>query len=242
MKVYQVEWGCMAVVAITSSNERNARRYIEAVAGHAQTRLITPHHHATAVETLLDEVGGIVLTGGPDIDLQVYGEFARQGARLEILPDLDRLELRLLGCALVRDMPVLAICRGMQLLNVAFGGSLLQDVPGHRLERKDGHWASSQHSIYLSPGSKLAAILGRGGFFKVNSRHLQGLREAQKSPRLLASAYSLDDGIIEALESPGHSWVVGVQCHPERKDEVPKAFSNLFEAFAERADRYRYAS
>ena len=110
--------------------------------------------------------------------------------------------------------------------------------PGHNIELKDGHWASAHHSIFLSPGSKLAAILGMGGFFRVNSLHHQGLREAQKAPRLLASAYCVEDGIIEGLESPDHRWVVGVQCHPERHDEVPKAFVNLFTAFVERAEAY----
>ena len=96
------------------------------------------------------------------------------------------------------------------------------------------------HPIYLSPGSKLAAMLGTGGFFRVNSLHHQGLREAQKSPRLLASAYSLEDVVIEGLESPKHSWVVGVQFRPERQDEVPTVFKNLFRAFVERAEGYKW--
>ena len=147
-------------------------------------------------------------------------------------------ELGLLGFALKRDMPVLGVCRGMQLLNLFFGGGLPRDVPGHGPELRDGRWEAVQHSIYLSPGSKLAAMLGMGGFFQVNSLHREGLREAQKSPRLLASAYSLEDGIIEGLESPEHSWAVGVQCQPERQGEVPKAFANLFVSFLERAEAY----
>ncbi len=80
------------------------------------------------------------------------------------------------------------------------------------------------------------------GFFRVNSIHHQGLKEAQKSPRLMASAYGVDDGLIEGLESPEHSWVVGLQCHPERQDEVPGLFANLFTAFGERAEEFTLAN
>ena len=228
----------MPTVAITSSDEGNARRYIEAVAQHARTRLITPTDLPSSPDRLLEGMGGLLLTGGPDIDPLVYGMSPEPEAELELSRKLDSLGLGLVRYALERDIPVLAICRGMQLVNVAFGGKLLQNIPGHKVELKNGDWASAHHSLYLSPGSKLAAILGRGGFFRVNSRHHQGLREAQKAPRLLASAYSMDDAVIEGLESPEHSWVVGVQCHPERHEEVPKVFRNLFMAFADRAEEY----
>jgi putative glutamine amidotransferase len=135
-------------------------------------------------------------------------------------------------------MPVLAICRGMQVLNVAFGGQLIQDLPGHRAELEEGKRGFMQHLIYVSPGAKTAAIIGSAGLFRVNSSHHQGLREAQRSPRLMASAYSVEDGLIEGLESPEHSWVIGLQCHPERQDEVPRLFANLFAGLSDRAERY----
>ncbi len=150
----------------------------------------------------------------------------------------DALELPLLKEALERDMPVLGICRGMQLLNVALGGKLIQDLPDHRALRQDGRWVSASHRIFVSPGAKLATIIGMGGFMRVNSRHHQGVREAQKASSLLASAYALDDGLIEALESPAHSWVVAVQCHPEREEEVPPNWGLLFDALVERAAVY----
>ena len=228
----------MAVVALTSSNHRNARRYIGALGDHAEPRLLIPGNGAPVSSPVLDGAGGLLLCGGPDIHPNHYGEPPDPEAGLEVNDALDTLEFRVLREALDRDMPVLAICRGMQVLNVAFGGKLRQDVPGHRAEHSDGRWESAKHQIYLAPGSKLAAILGQGGFFRVNSRHHQGLKEAQKSPGLLASAYSLDDGLIEGLESPQHSWVVGVQCHPERQDEVPQNFQNLFLGLAERAEMY----
>jgi len=92
--------------------------------------------------------------------------------------------------------------------------------------------------LYLAPGAKAAAVIGSAGFFRVNSLHHQGLREAQRSPQLMSIAYSVDDGLIEGLESPQHSWVIGLQCHPERQDEVPRSFSNLFAAFLDRAEMY----
>ena len=228
----------MTVVAITSYNGGNAQRYIEALAQHTQTRTILPESNSASPEVMLEGVGGLLLTGGPGIDPSIYGETKEPGVPLEFCQELDSLEFGLLRYALDQDMPVLAICRGMQLLNVAFGGKLLQHISGHVHVTEEGCNEPIRHSIYLSPGSKLAAILGMGGFFRVNGMHHQGLREAQKSPRLLASAYSLEDAIIEGLESPEHSWVVGVQCRPERQEEVPPAFKNLFLAFAERADGY----
>ena len=152
---------------------------------------------------------------------------------------LDDLDLRLLNFALDQDMPVLAICRGMQLLNVARGGQLLQDLTGHRAERREGRWLPQTHTIFLTPGAKAAAVIGSAGFFRVNSLHHQGLKEAQRSPRLMTTAYSVEDGLVEALESPDHSWVIGFQCHPERQDEVPRSFANLFAAFLDRAEMYQ---
>ena len=215
---------------------------VQAFAGHAGTRVVTFKDFSSAPSVLLEGAGGLLLTGGPDIAPVLDGEEPHADAEVRLCSDLERLELGLLGYALERDMPVLAICRGMQLVNVAFRGKLLGDVPGHGMQLRDGQWESSRHLIYLSPGSKLAAILGMGGFFRVNSRHHQGLREAQKARGLLASAYSVDDGVIEGLESPDHSWVVGVQCCPEHQGEVPPAFANLFEAFAERAEDYEKSS
>ena len=229
----------MATVAVSSINHLNASKYLAALSQGAEPRLVTPRSNAPSNDALLDQVGGLMLTGGPDVDPAIYGHEPDHQAGLELDQELDEMETALLLGALERDMPVLAICRGMQLLNVAFGGSLLQDIPGHRSEHKDGHEIAGRHSVYLSPGSKLAAILGMGGFFHVNSLHHQGFRDAQRSPRLLTSAYSLDDGIVEGLESTEHSWVVGVQCHPERADEVPGVFRNLFTAFMERADMWQ---
>ncbi len=239
-KLHKVKYTKMAVVAVTSKNKRNASKYIKALGGNIGSRLVLPRDSGRPLEESLEGVGGLLLTDGPDIDPGEYGESPDPVAGLQVSRALDIMEMGLLRRALERDMPVLAICRGMQLLNVAFGGKLVQDIPGHREDSGGGRWAPVNHPIYLSPGSKLAAMLGTGGFFRVNSLHHQGLREAQKSPRLLASAYSLEDAVIEGLESPKYSWVVGVQFRPERQDEVPTVFKNLFRAFVERAEGYKW--
>ncbi len=233
----------MATVVLTSSGTKNARRYKEVMERlGTEIRLLIPDDAGTRpTDVLMEGVGGVLLPGGPDVDPVLYGESPDPSAGLEICRPLDDLDLRLLNHALDRDMPVLAICRGMQLLNVALGGKLIQDLPGHQAVEREGGWVSAVHQIYLSPGSKAAAIIGMGGFFRVNSRHHQGMREAQRSLRLMTTAYGVDDGLVEGLESPEHRWVIGLQCHPERQDEVPRLFANLFEAFGERAAAYAKA-
>ena len=143
--------------------------------------------------------------------------------------------IALLRAALDDDMPVYAVGDGMHLLNAAFGGKPAQAVREHYEVVEDSGAASAYHHIYIAPGSRLAAVVGSGGFVRVNSRHRKGIHEAQKSPLLLASAYSLDDGVIEALESSRHRWVIGVQFRPERRMEVPPHFDRLFQSLLERA-------
>lgn len=228
----------MYKVVITSVDLRNSRRCVQIMETlGAVVSVVTPTEDGNASE-VLDGSGGLMLTGGPDVDPALYGAEPDPNANLELCRPLDDLELRLLDYALDQDMPVLAICRGMQLLNVAFGGQLIQDLPGHKAEREDGCWQPEKHLIYMAPGAKAAAVVGSAGFFRVNSLHHQGLREAQRSPRLMTSAYSVEDGLIEGLESPNHGWVIGLQCHPERQDEVPRSFANLFAGFYERAEMY----
>ena len=143
--------------------------------------------------------------------------------------------IALLRAALDDDMPVYAVSDGMHLLNAAFDGKPAQAVPEHIKVDENDIAASAYHHIYIAPGSRLAAVVGSGGFVRVNSRHQTGIREAQKSPLLLASAYSLEDGVIEALESSRHRWVIGVQFRPELRMEVPPHFDRLFQSLLERA-------
>lgn len=149
---------------------------------------------------------------------------------LVLAGDAAAAYVALAKAALDRDTPLLAIGGGLHTLNVALGGAPATPVEGHGPEGEE----SSFHRIYIAPGSKLAAVVGSGGFVRVNSRHEMGIREIDKSPLLLASSYSLEDGKIEALESPDHAWVIGVQFRPERRLEIPPHFDRLFQSLVER--------
>ena len=226
------------LVAITAGEvDVHLQRYVDAVErSGGEPWVLTPDSGILASE-VIHRAGALVLTGGGDIEPGRYGE--QPSGEIDYMPfdsARDELELSITRAALDDDLPVYGVCRGMQLLNVAMGGGLVQHLDGHSgTYLGDDEWEASYHHIYISPGSKLAAVVGSGGFVRVNSLHHQGVREAQKSPHLLASAYSLDDGLIEALESPRHRWVIAVQFHPERRMEVPPHFDRLFQSLVERA-------
>jgi len=173
------------------------------------------------------EANGLVLTGGVDVDPQLYGE--EIGPKTDKPnPQRDTHELGLLRQALERDLPVLCVCRGHELLNVAMGGALLQNIDG------DGHrWledgASNYHEVELAGTGRLASIYGPGATLRVNSRHHQGVSEDRLAPELQAVATS-PDGLVEAMESSGHRWVMGIQWHPERPEMTGPARS-LWQAF-----------
>ena len=221
----------------TGEVDRRLRPYLDGVKrSGADPWVLTPDMSVPSNE-VVDRVGALVLTGGEEVNPVCYGERPQPHARYTRFDDArDEMELGLTQAAFDMDLPVYGIGRGMHILNVAMGGRLVRDLGGHAGDRsEDGDREPAYHRIYISPGSKLAAVVGSGGFVRVNSLHRHGVREAQKAPQLLASAYSLEDGIIEALESPGHRWVIAVQFHPERRMEVPPHFDRLFQSLAERA-------
>ncbi len=151
----------------------------------------------------------------------------------------DDRALVLLDAALAADMPVLLTGKGMYLLNAAFGGTA-PPVGGSVSARGEDEQTDGRgrRQIYLSPGSKMAAIIGSAGMFRVNSAAWNcrmRLREPQRAERLMSIAYQLDDGTIEGLESKEHSWVIGVHFLPERAEEVPASFNSLFLGLVERA-------
>lgn len=230
----------MAVVVVASSEPSVLDGYLKLLRGLGWLGQLSPADPAVSPLSAMEGSDGLIVTDGPRVSPRTYGETA-----LPMFADsppfddsVDAYQLSLISLALERDLPVLGVCRGMQLLNVAFGGTLMPNIPRHCSQKDDMEFACTKHSIYLSPGSKLAAVLGMGGFFNVNSYHQDGLKESHRSAKLLTSAYSLEDGVVEGLESPGHSWVIGVQCRPNLQDEVPKVFSNLFQSFLERAEEH----
>ena len=188
-------------------------------------------------QEVLARAGALILSDGPDVNPVRYGKSQNSQVESADFDDArDEMEISLVRAALDADLPIYGVGRGMHVLNVALGGGLLRSVDGHcpaPHENEDSKPA--YHHIYISPGSKLAAVVGSGGFVRVNSRHRAGMREAQKSPYLLASAYSLEDGLIEALESPSHRWVIAVQFSPQIRMEIPPHFDRLFQSLAERA-------
>jgi putative glutamine amidotransferase len=160
----------------------------------------------------------------------------------------DEFELVLLGQALVYDIPILAICRGHQLLNVAFGGGLLQhiDGDGHVADYRSEGFPSRWHEVTIREGSRLRTALGlpagqaEAARALVNSRHHQAVTPERLAPRLEVVARS-PDGLVEGIESLAHHWVVGVQWHPERpepqQDGFVQASALLFQELVHQASR-----
>jgi putative glutamine amidotransferase len=185
---------------------------------------------------LFDHLRGLVLTGGSDIDPAHFGE-ARHSALKRIIPERDAFEIALCREAYQRDLPVLAICRGQQVLNVALGGTLYQDiasqVPGALEHSADTpRWATS-HQVELLPGTRLRAILGAAAV-AVNSFHHQAVKQVAKG--LTVAARSPVDGIVEGLESRSQRFMLAVQWHPEDFYGHATTFEPLFAALVAACD------
>ena len=221
----------MTVIGISTSSRAKVRRYRHVVEKLGADPLPLRPHPKPDIDRVLNEVDGLILSGGEDIDPVYYNDPPENSS-----PDQERdaFEIPLVTTALERDMPIFGICRGMEALNVVLGGKLIQNISGHRTHDRI---ESEYHDVYVAPGSRLGRILGGGPVMKVNSRHRQGFNHAIKAPGLLASCYVLDGDLIEGVEAPEYSWVVAVQWHPEREDEVPARNMNLFQGLIEAAER-----
>ena len=169
--------------------------------------VIPPFTSDESIAALLERVDGVCLAGGPDIHPSLYGQ-EPSDALGPTEPALDGSEIALTRMALDRGLPMLCICRGLQALNVARGGTLIQDLPGHR-QTEPGRIAT--HGVRLEPGSLLAEIVGKTEL-EVNSFHHQAIDVL--GDRLRPVGWS-DDGLIEAIEATDRDWVVGVQWHAE---------------------------
>jgi len=204
--------------------------YVEAVhrAG-GRAILIPPAEHG--VDEVLDAIDGLMLTGGADIEPSRYGA-AAHAETAGVQPYRDAAELLLVAGALERDLPLLAICRGMQVLNVASGGDLLQHLPESTgsMRHREVVGVFSDHDVEIAPGSHLEMALGRRA--PVRSHHHQA--PGGVGAGLVPVAWA-EDGTVEALEAPERSFALGVQWHPE-EGEDPALFRALVaEAAARRA-------
>jgi putative glutamine amidotransferase len=186
-------------------------------------------------EEIVRELDGIVLAGGEDCDPAAYGE-ERHPSVEPMDPRRQNNDLTLARVARERGIPTLGICLGLQVMNVAAGGSLVQDIHSqlptdieHVSEPED----RARHDVRIEPGTRLAGII-RAGNLNVNSSHHQAIRNVGEGFRVTAYA---PDGIVEGIEDPGHPFYIGVQWHPEDMKGENSA-SSLFGAFVDAARKY----
>ena len=196
--------------------------------------ILPPRGDPDSLEVLLDHVDGVLFTGGQDVDPAIYGQKPGENCGA-ICTERDRLETSLLPLCMKRDLPVLGICRGIQLINAALGGTLWQDLPTdrpsevpHRYNDPDNEVA---HRVGLIPGTPLWALL-KTDEMGVNSHHHQAIRDLAPCLREMARS---EDGLIEAVWHPGKRFLWAVQWHPEMSLHTFSASSLLFEAFVRAA-------
>ena len=223
----------MAIIGITPSNRLSD--YLESVkrAG-GEPRVLS-----LDVPPTLDGLDGVLFTGGGDVDPAHYRD-ARHPNTNEPDPARDAFELALAKLALAKGTPLLAICRGLQVVNVAAGGTLMQDIPA-QLNQALGHQVDSPasaiaHEVWVTPGTALARVmqeeLGGSEVLQVNSRHHQAIGKTAEGFTISATA---PDGIVEAIERPSARFCIAVQWHPENFWRTGE-FRSLFEEFVKAAE------
>lgn len=168
-----------------------------------------------------DEFDGLCLSGGGDVHPRRYGQTIDGTETDRIDEERDALELALVERMVRARKPILAICRGFQVLNIAFAGGLTQHLDGHR-------GPDVSHDVVVAPGTLLELACGRGPF-RVNSWHHQGVHPRDLARGLRATVVVGD--LVEAFEASQHGWVVGVQWHPERDSQVDPAATRIFDSF-----------
>jgi putative glutamine amidotransferase len=205
--------------------------YVRAVERAGGRALLVPPSDE-GVEETLDALDGLLLSGGSDLDPGLYGQEAHPETT-GVVPERDSAELTLLRAALDRDLPVLAVCRGSQVLNVALGGDLVQHLPdlvGHDAH-KHTPGTFSTHEVAIDPGTALAGLLGDRT--AVKSHHHQGFGRLGRGLRPAARDV---DGTLEALEDPDRRFALGVLWHPEAGEDA-----RLFEGLVSAAAAFRLA-
>jgi putative glutamine amidotransferase len=225
----EVSWG-----AWTPLSDVSPRSYSEAVQAAGGLALLLPSDDVAAEQPglLLDLVDGLLLAGGADLDPAAYGARAHPetaGTR----PERDRFELALTHAAVERELPVLGICRGMEVLNVACGGTLVQHLQGGERHRHTPG-AFADHEVRLAEGTLAARAVGERRA-AVKSHHHQGIDELGEG--LAISGWAVEDDLVEAIELPSRPYALGVLWHPEQ-DQGSRVVASLVEAArAGRAER-----
>ncbi len=204
--------------------------YIRNIVNAGGVPILIPYMEAEKLEIILNTIDGLLVPGGVDIDAQLFNQEPHPKSGL-IDPLWDQLDLTMIRGSLGRKLPILAICRGCQILNVACGGTLIQDVASYvkqpvKHEQQAPKWYAT-HRINLTKDSLLAEIF-LAKQLRVNSFHHQAVAEV--APGFCCSAVA-SDGVIEGIESIEHKFVIGVQWHPELMVEYNPIFGNLFKQF-----------
>ncbi|MCW2968151.1 MAG: peptidase [Solirubrobacteraceae bacterium] len=213
------------------------RGYVDAVQRAGGLALLLPPDPALErdPDEVLDLLDGLILAGGADIDPSFYGAEPHE-TTLGTVPERDTFELALARRALERDLPLLGICRGMQLMNVATGGTLEQHLPeshGHEEHRRSpGSFDDADHDVRLEPGSLAARVTGEETH-STKSHHHQGIRELGAGLRV--TGWSELDELPEAVEAPDRRFALGVQWHPEADELSPVIEAFVTEAAAARS-------
>jgi putative glutamine amidotransferase len=215
---------------------RKNRLYLEGIERHGGAPVALDATAGSAARSAaFAEMDGLLLSGGVDLDPGRYGQPNRGSVSVE--PERDELEAEAFAAAGTSGVPVLGICRGFQAINVFSGGGLLQDLDGHA-GAAWGHGPAKTHAIRLVPGSRLARILSPArvvGRTEVNTYHHQAVRAADLAPGLVASAWapSAAGDLVEGFEAADGRFILGVQCHPERRESTPAEFERLWAVFVD---------
>jgi putative glutamine amidotransferase len=217
------------------------RAYFDALESAGATALPIPiTHDADRLRFYYELLDGLLLPGGADVEPNRYGAAPREDCSLYVMPELDDVELTLARWAIADGLPVLGICRGIQVLNVACEGTLWQDVNVEGATREEHDREPRDllvHGLDVEPGTLLARTLGETRL-RVNSLHHQAIRDL--GPALRAVAHS-PDGLVEGVELPDQEFVLGIQCHPEELSRKEKWAARLFDGLVEAAGRHREA-
>jgi putative glutamine amidotransferase len=226
-------------VSWVERERRDADLLVQAVAVAGGAAVAVPlYRDLVSWDADVATLDGLILSGGNAVDPRRYRQ-VNLGLCRTVIPERDALEFAALQHCLARRLPVLGICRGVQFLNVALGGSMLQDLTITTVEHEAKDEVSKFHPVTLVPGTRLAGIAGGRREVRVNSRHHQGLRAEHLAPGLRVSALAAD-GVVEGLEAVFDAFILGIQFHPERPGEVPDlvgVFSALVAAAIEERGR-----